>query len=129
MTLPQIQKLLQAVLISEAGASDIDIEFAKASDLMSDVLAFSRPFSDRNTLLITGLTNKQVVRTCEIAGVGAIIFVRGKNPSADTIELAEQCQIPLLTTKLKMFEACGILYTKGIKCASPQDEEQSGNET
>jgi predicted transcriptional regulator len=129
MTLPQIQKLLQAALISEAGASDIDIEFAKASDLMSDVLAFSRPFSDRNTLLITGLTNKQVVRTCEIAGVGAIIFVRGKNPSADTIELAEQCQIPLLTTKLKMFEACGILYTKGIKCASPQDEGQSGNET
>lgn len=128
MTLPQIQKLLQAALISEAGASDIDIEFAKASDLMSDVLAFSRPFSDRNTLLITGLTNKQVVRTCEIAGIGAIIFVRGKNPSADTIELAEQCQIALLTTKLKMFEACGILYTKGIKCASPQDEEQPGND-
>jgi len=127
MTLIQIQELLQAALISERGASDIDIKFAKASDLMSDVLAFSQPFSDRNTLLITGLTNKQVVRTCEIAGVGAIIFVRGKNPSTETIELAQDCSIPLLTTRLKMFEACGILYINGIKCAHPSEDTKNGN--
>jgi predicted transcriptional regulator len=123
MTIPQIQELLHAVLISDAGASKIDIEFAKASDLMSDVLAFSQPVSQLNTLLITGLTNKQVVRTCEIAGVAAIIFVRGKNPSSETIELARQCNIPLLATKLKMFEACGILYTNGIECAAPNSDE------
>ena len=127
MTLIQIQELLQAVLISERGARDVDIKFAKASDLMSDVLAFSQPFSDRNTLLITGLTNKQVVRTCEIAGVGAIIFVRGKNPSTETIELAQDCNIPLLTTRLKMFEACGILYVNGIKCAHPSGDTKNGN--
>ena len=123
MTLTQIQKLLQAELISEQDANDIDIIYAKASDLMSDVLAFSKPFSDRNTILITGLTNKQVVRTCEIAGVGAIVFVRGKNPSPETIDLAQQCKIPLLATKLKMFEACGILYTSGIKCAAPDNDK------
>jgi predicted transcriptional regulator len=127
MTLPQIQELLHAALISEPGASNIDIEFAKASDLMSDVLAFSEPFSDRNTLLITGLTNKQVVRTCEIAGVGAIIFVRGKNPSDETIKLAQQCDIPLLTTKLKMYEACGILYNHGIMGTSPEESNNNGN--
>jgi len=129
MTLTQIQKLLQAALISEQGASDIDIKFAKASDLMSDVLAFSQPFSDRNTLLITGLTNKQVVRTCEIAGVGAIIFVRGKKPTTETIELAQECNIALLATSLKMFEACGILYVNGIKCASPSKEAKDENAT
>ncbi|MGB7055029.1 MAG: hypothetical protein WBE28_06895 [bacterium] len=123
MTLPQIQELLHAALISEPDANNIDIEFAKASDLMSDVLAFSQPVSEHNTLLITGLTNKQVVRTCEIAGVAAIAFVRGKNPSSETVELARQCKIPLLTTKLKMYEACGILYTNGIKCASPNSDE------
>ena len=127
MTLTKIQKLLQAELISEQGTSDIDIMYAKASDLMSDVLAFSKPFSDRNTILITGLTNKQVVRTCEIAGVGAIVFVRGKNPSPETVDLAQQCNIPLLATKLKMFEACGILYTSGIKCASPSKDTIDGN--
>jgi hypothetical protein len=114
MTLSQIRRLLDAEFICEHGTHNLDIKFAKASDLMSDVLAFSQPFSDRNTLLITGLTNKQVIRTCEIAGVGAIVFVRGKSPSPETVELARQCNITLLATKLKMFEACGILYTNGV---------------
>lgn len=120
-------ELLKAELVSEQGADQLEIKFAKASDLMSDVLAFSKPFSDRNTILVTGLTNKQVVRTCEIAGVGAIVFVRGKNPSSETIALAKQCDIPLLATKLKMFEACGILYTNGLECAAPHEQEQPGN--
>ena len=127
MTLFQIEELLSAEFVSEQGKQDIDIKFAKASDLMSDVLAFSKPFSERDTLLITGLTNRQVVRTCEIAGVAAIVFVRGKNPSTETIHLAQQCNIPLLTTRLKMYEACGILYTNGIKSAS-SDEEEKGND-
>ena len=122
MTITQIIKLLNAEVISEQGADKLEIKFAKASDLMSDVLAFSKPVSERDTLLITGLTNKQVVRTCEIAGVAAIVFVRGKNPSAETIELARQSSIPLLTTKLKMYEACGTLYSSGIKGASPYED-------
>lgn len=128
MTITQIIELLNADVISEQGADELEIKFAKASDLMSDVLAFSKPFSERDTILITGLTNKQVVRTCEIAGVAAIVFVRGKNPSIETIELAQQCNIPLLTTKLKMYEACGILYTCGIKSASTHTEEEKANE-
>lgn len=122
MTLYRIQTLLHAELLSEHGTQGIDIKYAKASDLMSDVLAFSQPCSERNTLLITGLTNKQVIRTCEIAGVAAIIFVRGKNPTDETIKLARQCNIPVLTTRLKMFEACGILYTNGISGVTQQDE-------
>jgi hypothetical protein len=120
MTLSQIRILLDAEFICEHETHNFDIKFAKASDLMSDVLAFSQPFSDCNTILITGLTNKQVIRTCEIAGVGAIVFVRGKNPSPETIELAQQCNITLLATKLKMFEACGILYANGIKGVKPE---------
>ncbi|UCD06674.1 MAG: hypothetical protein JSV98_05445 [candidate division WOR-3 bacterium] len=123
MILSKIQTLLNAEFISGQDANNLDIKFAKASDLMSDVLAFSKPYSGRNTILITGLTNKQVVRTCEIAGVAVIIFVRGKYPTEETVKLAEQCDIPLLATKMKMFEACGILYTNGVHSASPNDDE------
>jgi hypothetical protein len=123
MILSQIQTLLNAEFISGQDTKNLDIEFAKASDLMSDVLAFSKPYSGRNTVLITGLTNKQVVRTCEIAGVAVIIFVRGKYPTEETVKLAEQCEIPLLATKMKMFEACGILYTNGVHSASPNNDE------
>ncbi len=123
MILSQIQTLLNAEFISGQDAKNLDIKFAKASDLMSDVLAFSKPYSGRNTVLITGLTNKQVVRTCEIAGVAVIIFVRGKYPTEETVKLAEQCDIPLLATKMKMFEACAILYTNGVHSASPNNDE------
>jgi hypothetical protein len=46
---------------------------------MSDVLASSQP----KAVLLTGLTNPQVVRTVQIAEFRAIIFVRGKQPQAD----------------------------------------------
>jgi hypothetical protein len=77
---------------------------------MSDVLASACP----GALLLTNLIHTQVVRTCDITGMCAIVFVRGKNPSCETVKLAEECNIPLLSTQLTMFEACGILYTNGI---------------
>jgi len=118
MTLSQIKVLLNAEILCQHKNHDCDIKYAKASDLMSDVLAFSQPFSKPEALLITGLTNKHVIRTCEIAGVCAVVFVRGKNPSTETVELAKDHKITILTTKLKMFEACGILFSNGIKSAS-----------
>lgn len=120
MTLSQIKELLNAEILCQYKNHDCDIKYAKASDLMSDVLAFSQPFSKLEALLITGLTNKHVIRTCEIAGVCAVVFVRGKNPSIETVELAKDRKITILTTKLKMFEACGILFSNGIKAAFSQ---------
>ena len=118
MTLEKIKQLLNAESVCGHLDQNIDIKFAKASDLISDILAFSQPFSKPKALLITGLTNKHVIRICEIAGVCAVVFVRGKNPSAEIIKLAQDRKIIILTTKLKMFEACGILFSNGIKAAS-----------
>jgi len=77
---------------------------------MSDVLAFTHA----GTLLLTGLTNPQVVRTAEMAGIGAIVFVRGKLPPAETIALAQERGIPLLASKYTMYESCGRLYQAGL---------------
>lgn len=111
MTLDKISKLLNAEMLWTGETSQMTIQVAKASDLMSDVLTFSGP----GKLLITGLTNNHTIRTCEIAGIQAIIFVRGKKPSADTIALGKKNKIFLLATNLSMFETCGMLYTNGIK--------------
>ena len=83
---------------------------ACGADLMSDVLAFTHA----GTLLLTGLTNPQVVRTAEMAGIRAIIFVRGKRPPRETIALAEEKGIPLLATRYTLYEACGRLYNAGL---------------
>ena len=77
---------------------------------MSDVLAFTHP----GTLLLTGLTNPQVVRTAEVAGIVAVVFVRGKVPPPETVALAEERGIPLLATHHSLYEACGRLYAAGL---------------
>jgi predicted transcriptional regulator len=77
---------------------------------MSDVLAFTKAGS----LLLTGLTNPQVVRTAEMADIVAICFTRGKKPDEGTIRLAKSKGLPLLTTRLPMFESCGRLYKSGV---------------
>jgi hypothetical protein len=45
----------------------------------------------------------------------AIVFVRKKRPSPDVIELADNHEIPLLTTPFTMFSSCGRLFAKGLR--------------
>jgi len=61
------------------------------------------------------LTTKQVLRTAKLAGVNAIVFVRGKKPEASEIELAQSYDIPLLLTRYSLFVACGRLYMNGLR--------------
>ena len=110
MKLFEIKDLLEAEIIVQS-KTDLDILTACGADLMSDVLAFSK----EKTLLLTGLTNPQVVRTAEMIDLELIIFVRGKQPPKETIALAEEQEIALLTTTKPLYEACGILYSSGLK--------------
>ena len=79
-------------------------------DLMSDVLAFPK----EHMCLLTGLTNSHVVRTCEMLDVVCIVFVRGKQPPADALELARELDIAVMSTSLTLYEACGKLYALGL---------------
>ena len=87
-----------------------EIEAGCGSDMMSDVLAFSK---DRMVLL-TGLTNTHVVRTCEMLDVMMIVFVRGKIPGGDVLEMATDRGITVASTSCTLYEACGKLYEKGL---------------
>lgn len=111
MTLCDIAEVIGAVpLCCGEKLSLIDIKSAYSCDLMSDVLAFCSP----GALLITGLTNIQIVRTAQMLDIPAVLFVRGKSPQSETIELARESGIPLLFCKLNMFHTSGILYREGI---------------
>lgn len=114
MLLGDIRELLEAIVLARAKDMGMKIERAYCADLMSDVLAFSIS----NSLLITGLTNTQVVRTAEVATVRAIVFVQNKRPDLQTISLAEEKKIPLLVTHYSMFDTCGLLFEKGLRSCS-----------
>ncbi|MFP4662277.1 MAG: hypothetical protein ACLFPF_08800 [Halanaerobiales bacterium] len=104
-----------------AGDHEFEVRTACGADLMSDVLAFSQ----EKTLLLTGLTNPQVVRTAEITDIKIIIFVRGKRPPLDTVELAREKEIALYLSGKPLFECCGLLYNKGLKSENIREIEET----
>lgn len=112
MTINKIAETLRAEIILDVGSLDFEIESVCSSDLMSDLLHFS---TKNKSLLITGLTNKHVVRTADIADIKAIVFVLDKRPDKDTIALAKEKGITLLVSPLSRFTACGKLYSVGLR--------------
>jgi hypothetical protein len=111
MTISEAINVLEGQIY--CGEDDVSLEVVSAcgSDLMSDVMAFVK---DR-VLLLTGLVNPQVIRTAELLDIHCIIFVRGKSPSMDMIDMAKESNIILGGTKFPMFIACGKLYEAGLK--------------
>ncbi len=110
MTLNEISKFLSCEVFCGEDELNMEIEFGCASDLMSDVLAFSRS----GALLLTGLVNTQTIHTAFIAEINAIVFVRRKIPDKDIVALAREKHIPLLGTPYSLYEASGILYKTGL---------------
>lgn len=119
MKLEKLIKLINGKLLTDHSTDNIEIKGAMGADLMSDVLTSIKPES----VLLTGLCNPQVVRTAQIADIRAIVFVRGKNPAQEAIDLANEENIPLITTTNGLFEACGILFQEGLPSFEDQTED------
>ena len=110
MRLREIRDKLDAQVIVGEDKLDLDVSTAFGADLMSDVLAFAQS----GCLLITGLSNPQAVRTAYALDIKAILVCRGKAISEKFIEIARELNIPVLWTRLIMFEVCGRLYQEGL---------------
>lgn len=117
MTVNDVVKILDAEIVLE-GDLDAEIKTACGSDMMSDVLAYVKDQS----VLLTGLVNPQVIRTADMMDMLCIIFVRGKTPDQTMIDLAGRRNITLLKTDLRMFTACGKLYSGGLRGGCEADE-------
>ena len=105
MILSEVIQIVEGMLITPNANLQLEIKGGFAGDLMSDVLASIMP----EAVLITGLSNPQVVRTAIIADVRAIIFARGKSLSPETIQLAIEEKIPVISSKLGLYEISGRL--------------------
>jgi predicted transcriptional regulator len=110
MKLSEIVNIIDGTVFNSNQNLEMEIKGGCGADLMSDVLASVQP----DAVLLTGLCNPQVVRTAQMADVQAIIFVRGKQPNKETIQLAEQEKMPLISSPYGMFELCGRLYQAGL---------------
>jgi predicted transcriptional regulator len=120
LKLRDVKEILDADVIVGEEKLDMEVKTAFGADLMSDVLAFAKAGS----LLLTGLTGAQVIKTATSLNIAAIILVRGKKPSTEAINLAKELQIPILTTGYILFETAGRLYAKGIVGCLAKVEKQ-----
>jgi predicted transcriptional regulator len=114
MKLADIRDILECEVLTDDDDLSVEVHQVVASDGMSEILAFAKS----NELMITGLTNIQSIRTADIAGVSAVIYCRGKRPDKKVVEFAKLKRIPVMITKMVMFDICGILYNKGLKGVS-----------
>jgi predicted transcriptional regulator len=121
MLLKDIKNLLSCKSLTGEELLEREIKYCFGADLMSDVLRFARTGS----LLLTGLTNNQVLQVAEILDLKGIIFVRGKEPDKSIIAEAEKRRLPLLTTDNLMFDSCGKLYSKGLRGGKTRLEDKN----
>ena len=110
MTVKDVMDVLGARVLTGEEYLDREVRSACGSDMMSDVLAFSKDHS----ILLTGLCNPQVIRTAEMLDIVCVIFVRGKKPDETILEMAKERNLVILETGHRMFSACGLLYEAGL---------------
>ena len=120
MNIRELIQIIEGTLITRQADLTREIKGGFGADLMSDVLASIQP----EAVLLTGLCNPQVVRTAQMADVAAVVLVRGKIPPAETVRLANEEELALISTPYGMFEVCGRLHMAGL--ASLEQPMQNG---
>jgi hypothetical protein len=111
VTLRAALDAIKAEPVVPAIGLDAEISGCFAADLMSDVLAFARTGS----ILVTGLTSDQTIRTAAIKRLSAVVIIQGKTVGSDMIEAAREQGVGLYQTPLSKYEACGLLMQAGVR--------------
>ena len=117
MKINEIASILDADILTDFSDENTNIQYGFGSDLMSDVLAYAT----NDSLLITGLNTNQVLRTAEMMDISTVLFVRGKRPSKELIDLAIENSLTVIATNYTMFSTCGLLVLNGMKGIEAHD--------
>lgn len=111
MTIKKITEIIDGKVLCCEDKLSTSVEYAFASDLMSDVLTIEK----ENMVLITGLANLQAIRTSEMSDISCIIFARDKKINDDMVRLAKENNMILVESPHSVFHISGELYKAGIK--------------
>ncbi|MFH1538723.1 MAG: hypothetical protein ABIH66_07175 [bacterium] len=118
MTKVEIKELLHASMLVDAESGPAEgFEAVCACDMMSDLLNVMNGAEQNGekVILLTQLTNPQVIRTAEMVDIQLVVFLRNKKPGAETVELAQNFGISLMSTPYSMYKSCGHLCGANMK--------------
>jgi hypothetical protein len=73
---------------------DREIEGVYISDMVSDIITGAKA----NGILVTLQTHKSLIAAANLVDVAAVVFVRGKKPAQDVVDLATKAGIGLFVS-------------------------------
>jgi hypothetical protein len=89
---------------------DQEISGGYTSDLLSDVIANAKA----GDIWITLQIHENIVGVASMKDLLGIIIINGRQPEEETIEKAEEENIPIMVSDLPSFQLVGELYQLGI---------------
>ncbi len=95
-------------VLSAKDRLDVEISGGYTSDLLSDVMANSRP----GNVWITLQTHQNIVAVAKLKSLAAIVLVNNRMPDAETLKIAEEEHVPLLSTGEPAFKFSALLYAR-----------------
>lgn len=116
MKVKEMVEILQGEVLTGHSRLEEDVSVVGAADMMSDILALSKP----RMVVVTGHTSPQAVRTGLVTDLMGLIIVRGKQIPSATLELAQQNNFLIIKTQHFMYSCCGKLYAAGLRGADEQ---------
>ncbi len=113
-TLKDIVEKLNLTVKAGSDALNKEVKGGYASDLLSDVIANSKPGSIWVTLQI----HQNIVAVAALKEIPVIVLVNGREPDKDTVQKAEEEGILIAVSSLPAFELICEIYKMGINEAS-----------
>jgi hypothetical protein len=109
MKISELQSELDLVLLN--GLNDRDISGVFISDVISDIIAGLAP----GNILVTTQTHVNLIATANLVDASGVIFVRGKKPQDDVINIANRAGLSLLSTSDDAWNLALKLYEAGLR--------------
>ena len=110
----RLSEVVQALgLAVRAGGPGLEAEVAGgyASDLMSDVIANA----EAGDLWVTVQVHANIVAVAAMKDLAGIVLAGGREPEPETLSKALAKKVPLLSSRLPVFELAGRLYQLGFR--------------
>ena len=111
MTLGEVIKSLSLDLKTGEDETERDVTGGYASDLLSDVIAGAQ----EGDLWITLQIHQNIVAVAFLNNLAGIVIVGGREPDPETLEKAEEQEVPIMVTALPAYELAGKLYEMGVR--------------
>ncbi len=106
MKVSDLVKELDLKVFSGEKGLEKEVKGGYVSDLLSDVMGFSR----EGDVWITLQTHQNVLAVASLKDLAAVILVKGFSPEPETIHHSNEEEIPVLGTDLSTFEVAGRIY-------------------